>query len=545
MITLRPGRCRSLLGSWLISEPRAAATGFRFVSVAALAFFALLAAAQDQTGGVSGTVVDAVTHQPVRKATVNINFQSGGGPVPQGAQGHQATTDATGAFSLGSLAAGRYSLSAQHQNYPQDRGGVRKTVEVKAGDTAGPVTLELIPGAVVTGHIADEDGDPLTGCNVQAHPARHPDQGVQFGQSNANENGEYRLFGIAPGKYIFSVNCPMTPFQPRPLSPGPDPPATTAYGPQYYPLASDAKSAQAVEVVAGSEKSGIDFRLRPTAVTQVRGKLSRGPEDWRAQPLILQLAPVDSPDERMMGARTFNQDQGTFEFPQVFPGTYFLIAFTQGDAQKRIGAVQRIEVKDRPIETVLELTHGMDLNGRVEIENSNNNPNKVSPTQINIQLLPERPMGVGAEGTQVKEDGTFTLGSVLPARYRLTANGPYVFLKSAWLGSADVTGKPLDFSAGGAEPIRIVLSTNTATINGTAPVGQTVYLSNLEDDFQGRNFRGASPDPSGRFTMSGVPPGKYRVFAADQGGPPPDEGGQEITVHEGETVTVDVKPLEP
>jgi hypothetical protein len=517
------------------------------VKAALLLWLAMIAVAQDQTGGISGTVVDAVTHQPVKKAVVNLNSAGGfGGPGQQNAQSHSATTDAIGMFSLGSLPPGHYTLNAQQQNYPQGRGGARKTVEVKAGDTAGPVTLELIPGASVTGRVADEDGDPLTGCDVQAHQAKHPDQGAQYRQSVPNENGEYRLFAMPPGKYIFSVNCQAAPFQPRPLSAGPDPPATLAYPEQFYPLASDAKSAQTVELAAGTEKSGVDFRMRPAAITQVRGKISADIDDWHAQPLILQLVPADSSTERVLGAHSFNPEKDTFEFPKVFPGVYLLAASTPGDPEKRIGTVQRIEVKDRPVEITLQLTRGIDLSGSIEIEdNSSGNNNKISPSQIHIQFVPERPMGVGGLATQVKDDGTFTLRSVFPARYRLTANGPFVFVKSVWLGSTDVTGQALDLLDGAAEPIRIVLSTNTGTITGTAPAGQIVYASSVEDDFRVRNVRSAAPDQTGRFTLSNVPPGKYRVFATDPDVPPDDEGGQEVIVHEGETVSVEVKPISP
>ena len=33
------------------------------------------------------------------------------------------------------------------------------------------VTLELVPGSVITGHVLDEDGDPLQSCMLEAMPA--------------------------------------------------------------------------------------------------------------------------------------------------------------------------------------------------------------------------------------------------------------------------------------------------------------------------------------------------------------------------------------
>ena len=97
-----------------------------------LPFFALVvvtAAAQstDQTGGISGVVTDAVTRLPVKKTMVSaqpLGDMAGRTRTPAA-----ATTDASGAFALTDLQAGKYRLMFQHQNYPQARfGGVVKTI---------------------------------------------------------------------------------------------------------------------------------------------------------------------------------------------------------------------------------------------------------------------------------------------------------------------------------------------------------------------------------------------------------------------------------
>ena len=49
-------------------------------------------------------------------------------------------------------------------------------------------------------------------------------------------------------------------------------------------------------------------------------------------------------------------------------------------------------------------------------------------------------------------------------------------------------------------------------------------------------------DSSGQFMMQGLTPGKYRIAVGDNGTPMPEEGGQEVTLGEGETVIVDIKP---
>jgi hypothetical protein len=508
-------------------------------------FWALTAAAQsDPTGSVSGTVTDAVTHMPVKKTLVSANPMGFNGR-PQG--GASAMTDAGGAFTLTNLQAGKYRLMFQQQNYPQARfGGVVKTIEVKAGETAGPVNVELVPGAAVSGQIMDEDGDPLPNCYVQLHPAKRPEDGVQMmGSSSSNQDGEYRAFGIAPGKYILSAQCQRAVFQVRPFSAGPDPPPSKAYRMQYYPLTIDATSAQVVELTAGNEKPGVDFQMTPTAVTQVRGAFAPGGPDWRnAGHLMLQLNSLQRGNRNggnNLGA-ALNRETGTFEIHPVFPGSYVLVAVSNGE-ENRIGAVQRIEVSDKRVDVMLELKRAIDLSGKVEIESGGNSNFKITPAQINIQLIPEYQVGVSYPTGQVSDDGTFTMKGVLPALWRLQLNAPDCFIKAAWLGSTDVTNAAIDLSGGAVGTLKIVVSTNTATIRGSAPAGEQIFAWRTEDDtpFQGNRNRGTQVDQNGQYQIRGLQPGTYRLVMVPSGGPIPDEGGQIVTVREGETASADVK----
>ncbi len=508
-----------------------------------IATFALLTAAavaqtpSGQNGSIAGTIFDAVTHQPVKKAMVliNTNFNplAGGQPPNNGPQ--SAATDVSGAFSLENLPPGTYQVDVQHQSYNPGH----KSITVNAGEKAGPVNVDLIPMASVSGRILDEDGDPLNGCFVQVHPAAHPEQFAQgsmgFYRGAAGDEGQYRVYGIPAGKYILTAQCSAPAFQPRPFSAGPEPPPSLAYPMQYYPLASEAKSAQVIELAAGAERTGVDFRMRPAPVTFVRGIYS--PAGSGAN-MNVQLMPANPKSPRNFGFRQMPDPTGnSILFQMVFPGSYVLAAYSRTD-NNHMGALQRIEVKDRPIETVIELKHGVDVSGIVEIEGNTNN--KVALNQINLQLVPEYQIGGPPAQTQVNNDGTFTIKSVLPAPWRLNVNGPNVFLKSAWLGATDVTGHVLDFSSGTAEALKLILSTNMATIKGTAPAGQMIWLQAAEDSiFQGG--QGSQADQTGQFTFQSVVPGKYRV-ATPSPGEMPNEGGQEVTVHEGETVTIEVKP---
>ena len=308
---------------------------------------------------------------------------------------------------------------------------------------------------------------------------------------------------------------------------------------QYYPLTSEAKSAQAVELTPGNEKSGIDFIMAPTAITQVHGVFAPGGADWQGGQLQVMLTSL-AQHAGGMGAMV---QKGTFQFRQVFPGSYILTAFSQGGEENRMGAFQRIDVSDKPVELALELKHAIDLNGKIEIEpsgNSNNN-NKVTPSQINIALVPQYQVGIPGSQTQVSEDGTFTMKGVLPAPWRLQLNAPMGYVKAAWLGNQDVTNAPIDLLSGALGGLRILIGTNMGTIRGSAPAGTVILAERIDENTPFRRNFGITVDQNGQYNFSGLAPGKYRLVVMDSGGPMPDEGGQEITVREGETVMADLK----
>jgi hypothetical protein len=251
------------------------------------------------------------------------------------------------------------------------------------------------------------------------------------------------------------------------------------------------------------------------------------------------------------GARVNLQD-GTFELGRIFPGSYRLMAFTQGvprnggppDTNNRIGATMRVDVADKPLEISLQLHRAVDLSGTLEIERGTNNAatSPVTPAQINIQLTSDNQFGPPPPPVQANADGSFTIKSVLPGQWRIRLMAPSAFLKSAWLGSDDITNRLLDLTAGSAAPLRILVSTNMASIRGTAPPGQMVFAARIEGDSSFQGLSAAQVDSSGQFSFQSLAPGKYRLAVGEPGGPIPAEGGQEVTVSEGETATVEIKP---
>ncbi len=518
-------------------------------------FFVVLAAVaagqtpgdQNQTGGIRGTVVDSVTHQPIAKAVVSIEYKI----TPEQERAgmlrlspvQPVTTDAGGSFAMERLGPGLFELTVKHRNYPQGRmGGVVKTIALKAGEEAGPITVELTPGAAVSGRVLDEDGDPLPGCTVRIQPAKTARMNGELALASPGAASDYRLYGIMPGRFYLTAECETPVFQPRPLSDGPDPPPGAAYPKLYYPSANTVESAEVLELRAGQEKTGVDFRMKPAAITDIHAVLAPS-ADWRGRTdLQWQLVAADQNRPLAGGWRRIDTARGGFNIEKVFPGSYHLLVVSApasrnaGNPAPLLGAVQQIDVRDKPVETLVDLRHGLDVNGIVMIEGADA-PNQVRLNQVQVRLVPD--FGGDATSAAVNDDGTFTVRSAFPGFVWLMIDEQSAFVKSVRLGGKEVTGGRLDLSAGAQGSLKIVVGTNTASIRGSARPGLNVAAVLSADTPFFPPFWVTTADQTGQFSLDGLAPGKYLIGVVEQPGSPPDDGAREVTLQEGQILVVD------
>ncbi len=504
---------------------------------AALLFVVLAAFAggQDQTGSIAGAVTDSVTHMPLKKAQVIVSSRT---PGPVRGQPQPTPTDGSGAFGARDLAPGTYRVEGTHPRYPSP---ATASVEVKSGEAAH-VSVELVPGASITGRVLDPDGDPIFGCMVQVlSPAGNNTRaGSAMGQEPTNENGEYRIWGVAAGRYILVAQCYQPVFEPRPFSAGPPKPPSLAYPAQFYPLASDIKSADIVELTPAMEKTGVDFHMRTAKVYTVRGTLTSMGADWKTRTdLQIMLVPKTAQRLNSGAGASIDRARGTFEASRVFPGSYTMVAATSGDSEGRIGGRRDVEVEDSDVEADLTLLPAVDIKGVVEIEGEK----KIPLEQTTVQIMPaDQRFFVPPSGARVSADGTFTLKSVLPSTWRVQVFAPQAYVKTVSLGDQESKDRVIDTASGGATSLHIVLGTKMGTIHGSGPPGQFVAVA-ADEGYGWQMVRGGAVTASGELTMANMAPGKYKLFLMDQPGPVPEAGGQEITVRVGETANVDLKPV--
>jgi hypothetical protein len=129
--------------------------------------------------------------------------------------------------------------------------------------------------------------------------------------------------------------------------------------------------------------------------------------------------------------------------------------------------------------------------------------------------------------TQIEDDGTFTIDSVARVRHNLTVvNLPEgLYVSSIRAGNVDVLEHGIDLSAvEAAPPLEVRVSSKGAALEGLvrnddkpAPAAIVVLLPHpLKEQSPPMLRKMATADQSGRFKMSGIAPGEYRVYALQE-----------------------------
>ena len=123
--------------------------------------------AQDtpKLASLAGTVVKEPGSQPLKKVLLHLiaEDQSDGG-------NYTTDTDSEGHFHIDKIEPGRYRLllekSGFHQINLRGHQAEGSILTIQAGQEMNDLLFQMLPSAVITGKVVDEDGDPLAGYGV-------------------------------------------------------------------------------------------------------------------------------------------------------------------------------------------------------------------------------------------------------------------------------------------------------------------------------------------------------------------------------------------
>jgi hypothetical protein len=384
-----------------------------------LVLIALPGAAQQTasvpTAAIFGRVVNALTHEPVRRASVKIYTSK---------DQWDEITDGEGRFKFPPLKRAEYGFMAHRDGFTD------RTYKVELSDFDDPkeLPIELLPQGVITGKVVDGSGQPLQRAEVQALRA---DQAG--GSEWTNDLGEYRLSGLDPGSYRIRVTYREGRETELDLTP-----ITTA----------SATKAAELAVKPGALISGVDFVLNPVRPVSVRGTI----HTEAGQPVERASFSLAGPNGESSGPG--NIDAGKFEIPDVSPGSYTIFAKTFDKTAPLFGSV-KVEVHGEDVSGIdLTMHPSSKLEGRIQVEGGN--VDTLSSVQI-LFIPPDRTQMMSMQFPRPDNVGAFTAG-LNPGEYTLAVQSlPENFVvQKVTLDEAPVTNWKIKMDSS-ADPKKLVI----------------------------------------------------------------------------------------
>jgi hypothetical protein len=421
----------------------------------------------------------------------------------------------------------------------------------------------LTPLSSITGKVVDGAGKPIDHAQVYLLRATYA-RGRRILEQAAypfatNSKGEYFFGGLGAGQYY--VRASPTSDSDRMLFENPSRwdsiPGQRAGEPQgfpssYYPGTMDVTAAGPVSLLNAEKARDINIVIPKVQTRRLSGTVLVEPRPDTA-PVIAGKASVflmprsAGPESNL--TRSTSAVSGQFEFRAVLPGKYYLVA-TVDEGNTKFTARQSLDVLDsvRDIDLrklSITATRGFDIPGKIHFADwEQETPPDYSQLAINVvpeslspidQSLPNREIQIRSLSLAPTATGEFTLRNVAPGDYRLVVSiNPNLppntrllsslktaYMASARLGDAEVLNGGMHINSKPNETLDMTLATNSGAIFGrvlddTDGADLPIRMVIVPDPARRKRldlFNPVEVSATGRFSLSGIPPGDYKLFA--------------------------------
>jgi hypothetical protein len=539
---------------------------------------------QDGEGTVRGVVRRADTGAGIRDVAIRLSTRPTTAAPPMSLS---MLTDDAGRFEFSKLPFGFYDVSAAREGYfapsPNDIPVTvgMSAVTLDALHKSVVLTTDLFPSGIIAGSVQDTRGMPVPNIPVTALRTSYR-KGVKaltpLKTLNTDDRGAFRIAGLAPGEYYVRADAPsvavagseapkIMSFSVRTTASGGvggNLAATPAlFSPTYAPNSLHAVNGVSFRVRGGDELTarielaqGTPLRISGTVSNTVAAEPgARTPFRETVVGFLLMPRNADL-DEGTAGVLLQNvaadQSGGKFEIVTTRPGLYDLVAVVTTLYQRQIGGRTTnalgfkggktlIDLRDRDItDTHIEISSGGDLEvgfrtpagAAVQqvgyllrsrdatdttplIEDTGAIVNPDGRTSVSIAMTPNRTFVHLPEGEYqfefpIKPAGTY-ISEMKQGGRSVYPNGVVSVGKSS------------------AEPVEVIFSPGGATVSGkiagevsaTRPARITLVPQGARQNNPMFYVRATSRD--GTFSLSGIAPGQYKLFAFDSLPPSADE----------------------
>ena len=465
----------------------------------------LLVSTPARAASIAGRVIDNDSDAPVSAATISL--LSGDDSIAE------TQSNGEGGFSFSNVVDGFYRLVASKTGYlsllPSH---ISAAVVISDGKSPQPVRLTMTKTCAISGQVSDESGQPLRGIKVVAMVRRLLDgvtRLIEAGKAAyTNDQGSYRLYGLAPGSYTVAA------------VPDGELTGERVFSPLYFPATADRTRAAFFRMQPGEMRNQVDFRIDRMLGVKISGVISGIPSGWLKSKISVRLISTDGDPIQTVAADL----DGRFLFSNVPSGSYRIVAwgpiFAWGDKGPTAtphgrAASSRVDAENsETTEVTLELRDLATVEGRVSLEESDRCSNGA---QVSLHPLDPLP-GADALAASLSH-GTFSISDVPEGRYRLQLRALKGNCYLARVGLGDRSAENGIISVSGNSKVSLMLGTDGATISGrvTTPPGKApagVVLLIPEEAMElDDHARLASPNEEGQFQFDNVWPGAYRALA--------------------------------
>jgi protocatechuate 3,4-dioxygenase beta subunit len=459
--------------------------------------------------------------------------------APQAQQvSYTAVTDSQGRFSIQSIRPGAYRrLTATRSGYVQTEYGSRGQGRPGTLLTLAPrqsltsLELRMRRHGVIAGKVVDETGEPVQEARVSALRSRYLNGEWQLatsGSASTDDLGNFRVFGLDPGRYFVRVTPGSMSFSLNPTAVNASQPQQS-HLPVYYPGTTDQSAAAPVEVESGQTVAGLLFTLTRGRAFRVQVQVpnATGMTGTIMAALRPRKAMSVAGDLRM----SVVDPKGRVNFQGVSPGSFTLSVSAASEEGKPWSASMDIDIVDRDETNLsLVLAPALELPGEIRAEDAPNIALKslrvtASGPGVMRLMTGSATYSFGSSGNaQIGEDGKFVLTGMSPDKsdVNVTSLPEGVYIKSIQFNEQEILESGLDLSKGTAGSLLITVRGDGATLEGAVtdkdskPVTAATVV--LIPKPAGRRsaakfYKNTSTDQQGRFSLKSVMPGEYRAYA--------------------------------
>ncbi len=479
---------------------------------------------------VGGTLLNAITGEPLRKAVVTLRKTGVRG------QRNQVQTGVDGRFVFPNLVPGDYTLSAERTGFvgASYRGSTSQVgvsaLTLKEGQTVDGIVFRLTPQGILKGTVTDEDGDPVANTQITLWAWRWDESGKKLAgvrNDRTNDAGEFRISNVSPGRYLLSAQTrqALPPLSGRPRD------QREGYRTAFYPGAPDATGAVPLQVKPGGVLDRLDFRLEKTPVVTVAGRVAGDVSEngRRGAAVMLFERSSDATVPGVPSATTMARGPSQqFAFESVFPGDYILMVrrgagmFRRGERGGDDGATARIALHVPP-DGVRNLVVTPGKNVQLSVTAFPEQGSTLPEQPLHVQLSAVEEPAYSTRAQSLQPDAPLVFDNLSPVRYRIrvTIPGGAAYVRSIRWANQDVTDGIVDLSGGVNGTVELKLSSKVAGVDGTVNDNhgqgiQGALVTLIPEGSKAKNsafYYTTNTGEQGSFSLNGLAPGDYKAYA--------------------------------